>query len=71
MNVFDPDVLDLSVWTAIASRPRLERGKWRPVENAPLSLKQAQRLREAGRLVQALAYTDTTETVVVRRPRQS
>jgi len=65
-----PDGLDLDTWTPIAERRRSsDDGRWARVPGAPISLRQAQRLREAGKLVQALAYTDEVETVVVKRHR--
>ena len=60
-----PD-LDLDTWTPIASRPRMERGKWKTIEGAPMSLKQAQKLREQGALLQALRLDGENAVVVVK-----
>jgi hypothetical protein len=60
------DVLDQ--WTPIATRSRTDRGRWQTLEGAPLSLKRALKLRDAGQLMQALRLDDQTETVMVRRP---
>jgi len=68
--LFDGPTRELSVWTPIARRDRLADGaKWTKVPGAPMSLKQAQKLKDAGKLLLALKYEPEVELVVVKRPR--
>ena len=71
LTLFDPETLDLDTWTAIAERPRHERGRWKPVKDAPLSLREVQRLRDQRAIVQALKFEGETEVVVVKSARRS
>lgn len=63
------DLIDLTEWTAIAIQPH-QPGfgpRWRAIDDAPLTMAEADALHASGHLLKACRVTDQGTVVVVKQ----